>query len=247
VRWRFPGARPPVTGKPAFLVFTAAGSLPFGAAAPGTWRLAEDRAGHTAETSYALAPGLPNVLALPPGLLTGGGLVVEFTNATTNPPMTVVFEPDRVEVRVWHGGLLPNLVRAALALFCRLGFLAALGLVAGSLLSLPVAVFATFAALLILALGPYIRSVTATGVLCVPHEGPPPEPTLVEAAVKIVFRVADRAVRPVVALDPAPLVAENTLVPWSLVGRAAATLLGLYAGALSGAGLLLLRRRELAR
>ena len=248
VRWQFPPARPLAPRKPAFLVFTCASSLPFGSSAPGVWRIRQTGQSDNLEAGYEATPGIPNVIELPAAALAGNrGVTVEFANCATNPPATVVFEPDRVELRVWCGALWPNLARAALVILCRLGFLAALGIAAGSLLSLPVAVFTACATLVVLALGPYVQTVVTTGVFYVPHEGPPPEPGRLDAALKAIFRGVDLVVGPLLRLDPVSLVADNLLVSWRLVGQAALVLVALYAGALTAGGLWLLRRREIAR
>jgi hypothetical protein len=139
----------------------------------------------------------------------------------------------------------PNLLRTLAIIWCRLAFLAALGLAAGSLLSMPVAVCATFFAVVLLSSSGYVRTVAVTGVFYVPHDGDLPEPTWVDAATLRLFKAMDVMTRPLAELDPLPLIGEGRRVAWGMLGRAFAILACLYTGIAALVGIALFRRREL--
>jgi hypothetical protein len=138
-----------------------------------------------------------------------------------------------------------NLARGLLVVLCRLSFLAALGLTAGCLLSMPVAVFVAFLAIVLLASSGYVATVSHTGVFYVPHEGPQPGQTWVNTLVLRLFKGFNTITEPVLQFDPVPLLAEGRLISWAVTGKALLVLGGLYTSLIGAVGMLLFRRREL--
>ena len=75
------------------------------------------------------------------GLHDAGGvetITVEFTNADRDVSDTVVFDPETgVQILIRETGFESNLIRALIVLLCHLTLIAALGLTAGTVFSLP--------------------------------------------------------------------------------------------------------------
>jgi hypothetical protein len=193
------------------------------------------------------APDVPHSLEVPwSAIAPDRPLVLEFSNVEVRSPATVVFYPGPgPTVLIPSGRIESNLARSLAIMFFFTGFLGALGLTAGTLLSLPVATFAAFSALLVLSFGDYIRRVAATGVFYMTHHGGFPSPGPLDSILLILFRVLNVVVGPLTGLDPVGPVAEGRLIPWSDVVRAFIVLGVLASGALCLAGGWLFRRREI--
>jgi hypothetical protein len=193
-------------------------------------------------------PGVPWRQTIAPGAVPPGAtLTVTLVRQPDENPGALLLAPDGSppSLLVATGTFGPNLIRALTILWCRLAFLAALGLSAGCLLSMPVAVCVAGFILVLLASAGYVRTVTATGVFYVPHEGSLPERTWVDATVLHLFKVINVVTRPLAELDPLPLIAEGRRVGWAMTARAILILAGLYTGVAAAAGVALFRRREL--
>ena len=113
------------------------------------------------------------------------------------------------------------MARALIILLCYLAFLAAIGLTAGSLFSLPVASFASFSAMVLLALGGYIRTVAMTGIFYVTHHGEVPELSALDSALLQLYKLTNIAVSPITAFHPLQAVASAEFIPWLTVAKAA--------------------------
>jgi hypothetical protein len=245
-RWVFRLPRVRDSDRPLGLQYRFVSSDPRRPPARGTWQVGRPGSPALFGASVTNVPGITAELVLPAGVAAGTDLLsVEFTNASDDPPATLIFErEDGVELLVPAGGFVGNYVKALGIILVRLALLAALGLTAGCLLSGPVAAFASTAALVVLAVGPYVGTVAATGVFYVPHEGPLPAPGPLDPLLHGVFRAADAVVGPLRALDPVPALSEGRWIPWAEAGRATAVV-ALYAACLAAAGIGLFRRREI--
>jgi hypothetical protein len=102
-----------------------------------------------------------------------GPLVVAYENIHTA-PVTVLFSPeDGLEVLAYAESFAPNYARALLVLFGQLVFLAALGITAGSLFSMPVAAFVSGFVLLLIQIAGQLQSMAAQPVFLAGHRGEP--------------------------------------------------------------------------
>jgi len=213
------------------------------AALRGTWLIGAPAAAARHRYAEPVVPGVHQIKiphnAIPPD----GALAVEYANLDDS--ATAVFAAaDGVELLVEHGGFLMNYVRALCMMFLQLALLAAFGLLAGSLLSLPVAAFVSFVAMALLAAQGYVRTVAARGLHAM---GMPGEagPRLLDYFVAGVFNVLNLFVQPLAEFRPLEAVAEGRLVSWGLLGQAALVLILLYAGILALLSAWLFGRREI--
>ncbi len=193
-------------------------------------------------------PGPPWQQPIPARTMSGAGLfTLTLGREPGQDPATLILAPDGhpPELLVPVGGFGMNLARGLLVVLCRLSFLAALGLTAGCLLSMPVAVFVAFLAIVLLASSGYVATVSHTGVFYVPHEGPQPGQTWVNTLVLRLFKGFNTITEPVLQFDPVPLLAEGRLISWAVTGKALLVLGGLYTSLIGAVGMLLFRRREL--
>jgi len=78
--------------------------------------------------------------------------------------ISVIFEADKMALLVPHGSFIGNFIRALLIIFGQLAFLAAIGVTAGCLFSLPVASFVSFFVLILIQAGSYIEGVAETKI-----------------------------------------------------------------------------------
>jgi hypothetical protein len=204
----------------------------------------ENRSSFTV-TNY---PGLPATLVLENKEAWGSHDVsVTYQRLDTGNQATLILadRTQRPELLVPCGSFEMNLLRGLLVILCRLAFLAALGLAAGCLLSTPVAVFAAFFILILMASAGYIETVATSGVFYVPHEGPVDVPTGLDKAILHLFRGFNAVTHPLTRLDPVPLLAAGRVVSGELTLLALGWLAGLYTAITALIGIALFNRREL--
>ncbi len=173
-----------------------------------------------------------------------GTLVLTCVNAQTEPPAVITFAgADSLAVLVDAGTFERNMLRAVLVLFCKLAPLAALGVTAGCLLSMPVATFAACAVVVFAMFGGFIK-MAATDPDVTAYR---PIPTFAkfDSLFRAQFRAFDAVVSPLRQFDALDLLPRGELVPWKMVGRAFMVLVVAYSGIPAIAGILLFRRREL--
>ena len=241
--FEMPSARLP--GQEPVLSFTPASSRPERSRMVILWRFGEgDQLSSLQTTNY---PGLPWKQRIPASVASNDTLVISLTREQSQDPAMLLLAPDgqAPALLVPVGSLGMNLMRALLISWCRLAFLAALGLSVGCLLSMPVAVCVAFFVMVLLASSGYVETVADTGVFYVAHEGPQPEQTWVDTAVLRLFKSVNIVTAPVVELDPIPLIAEGRRVSWNMAGRALTLMAGLYVAITALVGVALFRRREL--
>ncbi|MEI8351000.1 MAG: hypothetical protein WCG36_01680, partial [bacterium] len=189
------------------------------------------RRGHDEPITVTNYPGIPNRLVIP-GTLAKGATAIEltYTRLNTRDPTTLLFnangKPPELMIPAGGGGM--NLTRGLFMILCRLAFLAALGLTAGSLLSMPVAVFVSCFFLILLAFAGYIDSVATSGAFYVAHEGPAPEQTWLSGFILNLFKTFHLFTQPVLRFDPVPLLQEGLRISWTLTALATVWLVGIY-------------------
>lgn len=247
-RWSFRLPPDMQKGQPLTLRLRFHSSRPERVPLDGEWRLGPPGAPPVQRVRRGFYPSAAVLVPVPPAAIGADGTITaEFTNLEERMPATAIFDPDDgLQLFVHWGAFEPNLLRALLIVWCELAFLAALGLAAGGLFSLPVAVFVSLAALVVLAFGGYIERVVATGVFYVPHEGGLPREGPLEAAAKGLYRALHVITGPLVRLDAVNPLVEARYITWSTVGRALVLLVGVYAGVTAAVGLAFFHRREIA-
>ena len=155
-----------------------------------------------------------------------------------------VFDPDNlVEVLQSQGPFLPNYYRALLVLFCYVGLLSALGLMAGSLFSFPVASLTVVFIVIVGLVGPWFVSFLSPN-----YEVPLP---LWRDMLKSAWRAFCHAVLTVMPhfgkYNPLGQLSDGMMVTWRLVLKSGAVMLFVKGGLALLVGAYFYSRRELAR
>jgi ABC-type transport system involved in multi-copper enzyme maturation permease subunit len=217
-------------------------------------KLAESREGKK-EFRYE-----PVAMALPPPQGWVSGVLREFTIPASyvdsdgtfylsyenlDSRKTVVFDGDQlVEVMQKEGEFLPNYYRAVFVLLCHIALLAALGLMAGSIFSFPVASLTVGFFVLVGLAGPCIASFIEP-ISAVQQYTP------FEELVQVIWRGFLGAVLYVVphfgAYNPLGDLTDGRIISWPFVASAGATMVCAKGGLALLIGMYLYGRRELAR
>jgi len=173
-----------------------------------------------------------------------GKLTLTYVNAQTAPPAIVSFDAaDSVTLLARAGSFDGNLCRAILIIFCKLAPLAALGVAAGCLLSMPVACFAAYAVVVVFMFGGFIR--TASTDPNVALYRPIPTITRFDSLFRMQFRVFNKVVSPVQQFEVLESLPRGELIPWSMAGKALLVLILVYSGIPAIIGIALFKHREL--
>ncbi|MEX2606294.1 MAG: hypothetical protein WD708_03030 [Kiritimatiellia bacterium] len=165
VSWTFPLPRPLVSGEPLQIAYQFDGSSMGLANVPGRWVLEgpeqQDVFTHvTAQTPYG-----EHVISLDvsPEMAGLRELTLTFSNLSEDGDR-VFFKPEQgVRLYLEGGAFAPNLLRAILLITGLLAILAAIGVSAGSVFSLPVACYATSVILLLQAFSGVVEEVLEQG------------------------------------------------------------------------------------
>ena len=247
-RWSFPLPRSFPAGAELIMRYRFATSRPAeGTALKGQWMVGTADSKAPFVHAEGSTPNLTHEFRVPAGVGgPGREVLVEYQNIDPATPATILFYHDEgLDLQYPQGRLETNLLRSLLVMLGYLGFLAALGLTAGSLFHLPVAAFVSAVSLLVLSLGRFIHTVVATGVFFISHHGEVPEMTALDRVIFGLFRALNWFVDPLTRIDPLGKLADGLVLPWSTVARAALVLVLAGGGLLCLAGCLLFRRREL--
>lgn len=176
-----------------------------------------------------------------------GPMTVRFTNAERDLSNTIVFGPGPgIELLILESTFEINMIRAIIIIFCQLALLAALGLTAGSLLSLPVATFAVSSVLAICMMSHYFLFAASPERAGGHNHGPEPEPSVLYVACEKIIEHIGVIAAPAMQFSPLGRLTDGILVSWRLTGRAVLLLIGVYPGVLGLIGGYVLKRRELA-
>jgi hypothetical protein len=214
----------------------------------GRWTISRERDGQPYETTLVHPSSGQHSLTAPGTALKGtGGLRVEYTNIH-EAPLTLIFGPEKaLEVLVPVGGWLPNFVRALLISACLLALIAALGVTAGSLFSMPVAAFAVFQVLIMLSTAGMTHAIATREVslasLLPGHITPP---GWLDQIMIWFYRLMELLMTPLRNDDPLALVATGEWVSWLMVAQTFFKQIIMASGLLLLLAVAALRRRELA-
>ncbi len=198
---------------------------------------------------HASYPGGAHQFTVPRAAIPDDGvLYVKYMNAETKYPATVVFDGNSaVTILANSGSFSMNFLRAMLVLFIRLAFFASLGVTAGSLLSMPVAVFLSFFVLSLSSFGDYIASVASTGLFYIPHHPEHVEPTtFLNTIAQSFFKCMNVVSSPLARLDPLESLPSGLLISWAFIAESILFLLIIYAGLSAVLGVGCFNRREVA-
>lgn len=173
-----------------------------------------------------------------------GTLEVSYKNTNDQRPVTIFFPPqDGISVFVYSGGFEINLVRTLLILLLHLSFLSAIGVVAGSLFSLPTAAFTALYLVVLLKFIPYIEIMAARKSFV---SGPGQQGSaFLDIFLILFYRGMQFLVSPLKSPNPLDSLGIGELVPWSWVASVFVLKVVVYGGAIALIGRLLFYRREL--
>lgn len=243
-RWEFNLARDHESAPTVQLRFRFATSAPGSGTAEGVWSIGTDTDPHSHRVNGAWQSDHNEMIVVP----TEGirrTLIVEFTNPEDSEAGAIVFDTDyEVALLVRESGFTANYVRALLIIFCELGLLAALGTAAGSLFSLPIAVFVSFSIVIIAALGKYLGLSIAEDPAMPLLYDPLPLPFL-NPMIENMARFIQSVTAPWTQYDVLARLADGILVPWSMVGSALVVLIGAYGLSFAIIGIIVFKLREI--
>lgn len=174
-----------------------------------------------------------------------GKLTIEFINWNDSALLFPI--EDGFEVLYREGGFGLNYVRGLLILLSWLGFLAALGLAAGSLLSFPVAAFCSLSLLVVALSSGTMASVVEEGTVTgLDHETGQGGIAWLDAIMLPLFKAILAVVGLLEGYSPIDALSTGRSITWAGLGVAWGQIVLLLGGLLAVLGILTLSRRELA-
>lgn len=260
IAWDF-GAAPVVNGDATVSLQYRFSSSSIGQAPiTGEWII---RAGDAIEPLRINRTSAPRALnefsfTLPAGAA-GQPLIIEYRNLDRE-NTTVIFDINEgIKLLVPRGGFAANYIRGLLVLFGQLSLLAAIGVTAGCLFSLPVATFIAMFVLLLIQMSGYIRDVADSGIFYEKHShgyedvqeeggdhGPATLGQLTGQAQMILFKGIAFIIQPLRPDNPLNALSTGRMVNYATTARALGGQ-GLFIALLIGAlATQALKRRELA-
>ena len=214
----------------------------------GRWNIHREQEGNAYETMQEHPSNGQHSLTVPGTALQGAGvLLVEYENVNET-PVTLIFGPDNgLALLLPVGGWLPNFTRAIFISACMLALIAALGVTAGSLFSMPVAAFVVLQALVMFSAAGMVHSLAThetSWAALLPGVVAPPG--WLDQAMAWFYRVMELLIMPLQNDDPLALVATGEWIAWPVVAWTFAKQIVLASGCLLLLAVAALRRRELA-
>ncbi len=193
------------------------------------------------DTSHAV-----HEFEIPPDLFDANGLL---TITFANPNQTALLFPieDGLEVLYPEGGFALNFARGLGIIFCWMALLAALGLMAASFLSFPVATFFALAMLLVALSSSTLAESVESGSVAAGNEE---TGQAGHSVADIVLIPAFRGVLAIISLvknySPIDALSTGRSITWGELGLAFAQIVLLVGGGFAAAGIIFFNRRELA-
>ena len=194
----------------------------------------------------SLAPDTFHEFQIPPNLFDDQGvLTVDFVN----PNDTSLLFPleDGMEVLYPEGGFALNFARGLGIIFCWMALLAALGLMAASFLTFPVAAFFSLAVVvMMLSSGTLAEAVAAGTVVGGNGETGVMGHSPVDLVLIPLFKAFLTVINLVKVFSPVDALSSGRSISWTELGTAFGQIVLLLGGIIGGIGILLFNRRELA-
>jgi hypothetical protein len=215
---------------------------------PGFWVVGDFESPRAFRSDYmSLAADTYHEFAVPPNLVDDNGkLTVNFINRSES----VLLFPleDGMEVLYREGGFGLNFIRAVAILFLWLAFLAAVGLMASSFLSFPVAAFFSIGVLIVgMSTGTMALILEQGTIFEVNHDtGIADQPSLVDHFALPLFRGLLNLINLVRGFSPIDALSTGRSITWTELSLAFAQIGVLFCGVLAAIGIAVFTRRELA-
>ena len=198
------------------------------------------------EVPMSLAPDTFHEFEIPPDLFDANGVL---TITFANPNQTALLFPleDGLEVLYPEGGFGLNFARGLGIIFCWMALLAALGLMAASFLSFPVATFFALALLLVaLSSGTLAESVESGSVAAGNEETGQAGYSITDIVLIPAFKGVLAVISLVKNYSPIDALSSGRSITWGELGSAFAQVVLLVGGVFAAAGIFLFNRREIA-
>ena len=194
----------------------------------------------------SLAPDTFHEFEIPPDMFDANGLL---TISFVNPNQTALLFPldDGLEVLYPEGGFGLNFARGLGIIFCWMAVLSALGLMAASFLSFPVAAFFSLAMLLVvLCSGTLAESVDSGSVAAGNEETGQAGHSIADGVLIPAFKGVLAVISLVKNYSPIEALSSGRSITWGELGLAFAQVVLLVGGVFAIAGIVFFNRRELA-
>ncbi len=194
----------------------------------------------------SLAPDTYHEFEIPANLIDDKGMLdIAFLNANATSLLFPI--EDGVEVLYPEGGFAPNFARGLGIIFCWMALLAAIGLMAASFLSFPVAAFFSMAVLAVVLSSGTLADTVASGTVGVGNEekgiaGHSPADVVLIPMFKGILTVVNLAQ----GFSPIDSLSSGRAITWGELGAAFGQIVLLLGGLTAGIGIVLFGRRELA-
>ena len=198
------------------------------------------------EVPMSLAPDTFHEFAIPPDLFDANGVL---TITFANPNATALLFPleDGLEVLYPDGGFAANFARGLGVIFCWMALLAALGLMAASFLSFPVASFFALAMLVVVfSSGTLADAIDSGSVAAGNEETGQAGHSVMDAVLLPAFKGVLTVIGLVKSYSPVEALSSGRSITWGELASAFAQVVLLVGGFFSAAGIFFFSRRELA-
>lgn len=235
-------------GKPLQLrvKFNAAEKSPSGTDV-ALWQIGDPNSGNVVRLApMSLSPDTFHEFEIPPDLYDASGLLT-ITFVNQNPSALLFPLDDGMEVLYPEGGFAMNFARGLGIIFCWMALMAALGLMAASFLSFPVAAFFSMAMLLVaLSSGTLAASVQSGTVAAGNEETGEAGHSAADLVLIPAFKGILAVIQLVKSFSPVDALSSGRAITWGELIAAFAQIVLLVGGVFAVAGIWLFHRRELA-
>ena len=242
------GAKDSLAGRPLQLrvKFNSAQKSPSGTFV-ALWQVGEpQKTKFWRSEPMSLAPDTFHDFEIPADLFdANGALTITFMNPNS---VALLFPLDEgMEVLYPEGGFAPNFARGLGIIFCWMALLAALGLMAASFLTFPVASFFALAMLLVVfSSGTLAESVNSGSVAAGNEETGQSGHSVMDVVLIPAFKGVLAVISLVKSYSPIDALSSGRSISWSELAKAFAQVVLLVGGIFTAAGIFFFNRRELA-
>ena len=211
------------------------------------WDIGPPEGAQRLRIENSISPEAPIQFEIPPNMVDSDGiLTIDFENWNEKALLFPIGEG--VEVLYKKGNFGPNFARGMILIYCWLGFLCALGLMAASFLSFPIAAFFTLAMLFIgFSTGTLSQIIYEGGITGVDsNTGQTSQPALIDQFAVTAAQTLLGTINMVRDFSPINNLSTGRMITWGQVGRGVFQIVIVMGGTMGLLGVIILSRRELA-
>jgi hypothetical protein len=211
------------------------------------WDIGPPEGAQRLRIENSISPEAPIQFEIPPNMVDSDGvLTIDFENWNEKALLFPIGEG--VEVLYKKGNFGPNFARGMILIYCWLGFLCALGLMAASFLSFPIAAFFTLAMLFIgFSNGTLNQIIYEGGITGVDsNTGQTSQPALIDQFAVTAAQALLGTINMVRDFSPINNLSTGRMITWGQVGRGVFQIVIVMGGTMGLLGVIILSRRELA-